>query len=110
MSDLQIRKAGKWNPTIMQGSTFTRTFRIQNLDVTAYSFRGMVKKSYGSQAVATYSFNEVSNTTIEISLSSTQTAAIPAGDYIHDIEIYDGEGYVARIIEGRVKVTPEVTR
>lgn len=111
MPNPNIRKAGKWNATIQQGSTFEQSLRIEQLDLTEYSFRGSIKKSYSSPTVATYSFTLTSNNTFTVGLSAANTSAITAGDYIHDIEIFTADdAYVARIIEGKVKVTPEVTK
>lgn len=111
MAHPQITKAGKWNASIQQGSTFTRNLRVEGIDLSEYEFRGQIRKTYGSPILASFSFALTSNTSVEVSLSATQTAAIPSGEFIHDIEIFSEEdGFVARLLEGKVKVSPEVTK
>lgn len=108
----QIRRAGKWNTIIQQGSTFIRNLRVDaRLDLSDYDFRGQIRAGYGTPVLASYSFELIDNTGFEVRLTSAETAAIPAGDYLHDIEIFtEDDEFVARIVEGKVKVTPEVTK
>lgn len=107
-----ISKAGKWNATIQQGSTFKRVIRIPSIDLTGYSFRGQIRRNHSStSALASYSFNLVDANSFEVVLSAVQSAALPAGEAVHDIEMFDPvDGFVARIIQGKVTVSPEVTR
>jgi hypothetical protein len=46
---------------------------------------------------------------IDIRATASQTGALSAGDYLYDLEI-TRSGEVTRIIQGRVTVTPQVTR
>lgn len=111
MPNPQIRKAGKWNAYIQQGSTFNRSFRIADLDLSTYSIRGAIVKTYGGAVLATYTCTVTGENTFDIELTPAQTAALPAGDLLHDFEMFSAEdAYVARIMEGKVKVSPEVTR
>lgn len=112
----QIDKAGKWDILIQQGSTFIRTLSFSNFDVSEFSFRGQIKKQHADrQPLATYTVTPTSNTEVDIYLSSQQSANLTPGTLVHDIEMYYQEtpgtdSFVARIVEGKVKVTPEVTR
>ena len=55
---------------------------------------------------------------LTVSLSASETAAIPTGEtitdamskYVYDIELVDGSGVVKRILDGYAYVSPEVTR
>jgi hypothetical protein len=48
---------------------------------------------------------------VSINLTPAQTSLIPAGRHVYDIEAYTAnDEFVMRLIEGSVKVTPEVTR
>lgn len=111
----QIDKAGKWDTLIQQGSTFMRSLSFTNFDITDFSFRGQIKKAHTDRTpIATYTVTPVSNTEITIYLSSQASANLVPGMLVHDVEMYYAEGgvdqFVARIVEGKVKVTPEVTK
>ena len=88
------------------------------------NFRGAAKDKYGGTSHLTldntnftspYDTGSTSateqNSTVKIILTSTQTAAIPAGKYVYDIENYDGADppNVSRILEGALIVKAEVT-
>jgi hypothetical protein len=47
--------------------------------------------------------------TIAITASATQTGALVAGEYVYDLEITTGTK-VTRLVQGRITVTPQVTR
>jgi hypothetical protein len=48
--------------------------------------------------------------TITLDQSAAQTAVIPAGTYIYDLEMVAGTGTVTRLVQGELIVSPEVTR
>jgi hypothetical protein len=128
--NLQILKvtSGQVNPTTTssgptrfickQGSTFSRTltWSIDGLPVnlTGYTAAMQVKTSYGSPtsvvSLTTGSGLTLGGTagTIAIEISAVATAAIPAGEYVYDLELTSG-ATVTRLIEGPFTVTPEVT-
>lgn len=110
-----ISKAGKWDILIQQGSSFARTLIFSNLDLTDFSFRGSIKQKFTDRSpIAVYDITLVSNTEIEVSLTPAASASLPTGMLQHDIEMFYEENgtdlYVARIAEGKVRVTPEVTK
>lgn len=45
---------------------------------------------------------------VNCSLTATQTAALPAGTWAHDVEAYAANGWVLRILAGAVTVSAEV--
>jgi hypothetical protein len=106
------------NISIDQGSDFYSVITVEGsdgnvFDLTGYSARGQVRKTYASNTA--YSFYTMvpvpsSNGLINISLSSTQTAAMRPGRYVYDVEIVDAQNVVTRVVEGQVEVTPRVTR
>lgn len=89
------------------------------------NFRMQVKDKYGGTAVFTSAASnfdhphddgtsdppEEQNSTVKITLTSTETAAISAGKYVYDVENYDGSDppVVTRILEGSLIVKAEVT-
>lgn len=111
----QIDKAGKWDTLVQQGSTFMRSLSFSNFDITGFSFRGQIKRQHADRnPLATYTITQEANNEISIYLSSQASAGLPAGNLVHDVEMFYAESgvdqYVARIVEGKVKVTPEVTK
>jgi hypothetical protein len=111
----QIDKAAKWDTYIQQGSTFMRSFSFANFDISEYQFRGTIRKSYTDRrALATYKITKESSTEFFVELNPNESRKLKPGFVFHDIEIYytenDVDIFVARILEGKIKVTPEVTR
>jgi hypothetical protein len=49
-----------------------------------------------------------------IALTNTQTDALKPGRYVYDVEISfvdsDGDTIIERVLEGKIEVTPSVTR
>ena len=52
----------------------------------------------------------LSNGELTLALSANQTSNITFGRYVYDAELIDGSGFVTRIVEGIITVTPEVSR
>jgi hypothetical protein len=107
-----IRQAGRWDPLIQQGSTFIRTLSFGDVDVSGLFFRGQIRRTHeDTEILAQYSFTHLDSTTVRMRLEASATAALPADRLVHDIEVFTAEDeFVIRLLEGRVKVTPEVTR
>ena len=121
----------RYDWTINQGETSELTVKRANSGGTYDSttvflnnFRMQAKDKYGGTSYLSVSgdgtaapftkdpvplSNDEGNSTVLIALSAAQTAAIPAGKYVYDIENHDGAGTVARILEGTLYVKPEVT-
>lgn len=105
------------NLTIDQGSDFSSTITVEDTnsgvaDLTGYTARGQVRKTYTS--TTSYDFTaSVSSATqgqVSIKLTSDVTSTMKAGRYVYDVEIISSAGAVTRVIEGQVEVTPRVTR
>lgn len=111
--------AAKHNLTIDQGSTFKRALTIKSgdtgaaIDITGSTISGQIRESVDSETIIA-EFTGTVTTPVsgqcEVSLTATQTTAIPSGTYVYDIEWEDVNGNVTRLIEGKATVTPEVTR
>jgi len=107
------------NLTMDQGTTFTFNAILETTtgtpwNLTGWSVRGQMRKSYSSSS-ATASFtasHDSKGGKITITLSSVQTAAIGKGEYLYDIEIYDESvpPIVHKVLEGKIKVKPEITK
>lgn len=104
----------KANMVIDQGTTFATSIEILDenddpVDLLHYTARGQIRKHYSSTNSVSFT-TALSNGSLVISLTANQTANIVAGRYVYDIELVDPANTVARILEGIVTVTPEVTR
>jgi hypothetical protein len=103
-----------------QGSTFRRTltYTLDNLpiDLSGYSSRLQVREAYYSEepivSLVSGSGITISGSAgiIDLFISATDTAALPAGPHVYDLEIISPSNIVDRLIEGTFNVTPEVTR
>tara|TARA_S200002703_G_C3717216_1_gene220330 strand:+ start:163 stop:507 length:345 start_codon:yes stop_codon:yes gene_type:complete len=108
------------NIIIDQGSSFARKITVRAkggtaFDLTNYTARGQLRKSYTSLTAVTFT-STITNSVggeITISLTTPQTTAIKAGRYVYDVEIVPNgspEDGVIRVIEGQVTVTPRATQ
>lgn len=88
-------------------------------NLTNYSVAAKMKRNYNSDSADTTSFtaivaNPSTDGILTLSLTNTQTDALKTGRYVYDVEISfvdsAGDTIVERILEGRIQVTPSVTR
>ena len=109
--------AGTYNFTIEQGTTFNRIITLQEngsaMNLTGYSVASQIRSTHDSGTVVgtiTCTISNASAGQITLSMTNSVTSAIEEGIYVYDIEITSGSGTVTRILEGKVTVSPEVTR
>lgn len=88
-------------------------------DLTNYSAAAKLKKNYTSDSDDTTSFTSLitdpaTDGIVTISLTNSQTDALKAGRYVYDVEISyldsSDNTIIERILEGRIQVTPSVTK
>ena len=88
-------------------------------NLTNYTVSAKMKKSYNSDSDDTTTFGAIVTTPgtdgiITLSLDNTQTDALKAGRYLYDVEISfsdsDDETIIERVLEGKVEVSPSITR
>jgi hypothetical protein len=99
-----------------QGSYFSTVITIgtlgdSDLDLTNYTGRGRIKKSYTSSTFVDFIVEIIDPIAgqIEISLESETTAAIKHGRYMFDIEIVNTmNDRVTRILEGQIEIMPGI--
>lgn len=107
-----------YNLAIDQGATFNTTIAVTDetgtaRDITNFSARGQLRRSYFSSSNVQFTANIDNPTTGEIllTLSASQTANLKYGRYVYDVELTSNAGVtVERILEGIVTVYPEVTK
>lgn len=111
--------------TLYQGASFKHNFQwkygetLQTatvVDLTTASARAQVRKQYAS-STAYMSFTSVDDEivlddegNIEINVGPEKTALVPAGSAVWDLEIVWPDGDVCRLLQGKVTVSPEVTK
>ena len=118
-----MQSPGYLDLSCYQGANFDYTLTWQTggsaVNLTGYSARMQVRDSYdaGTAVVSLTSGTGITlggtAGTIGLALSATATAALdgtPNTQYIYDLELVTGAGYVTRLVEGRFMVYPEVTR
>lgn len=104
-----------------QGATFDSTISLTDdvtnasLNITGYIVRSQMRRSYYSQnasANLTCTITSAIDGEIKLSLTAGQTANIKSGRYLFDVETVDtlNGNTVARVLEGIITVTPEITR
>jgi hypothetical protein len=110
--------------TVDQGSDVAIEVHLADIygnpkDLSAYSVQAKLKKNYNSDSSDTLDFlcivaQPSTDGIVTLSLTNAQTDALRPGRYLYDVEIYfndsDGTLVVERVLEGRIQVTPSVTR
>lgn len=112
---------GKYNLTIYQGETFGFSIIWKDaegvpIDLTGYSARMQIRYDGVNGDIAadlstTNGGIEIDNEahTITVYISATDTASMLAKSGVYDLEMVLGD-VVTRLLEGKVKIIPEVTR
>ena len=100
--------AGTYNFTIEQGATFNRVLTLQEngsaMSLSGYSAASQFRSTHDSSTVVGTISSTVSNASGgQITLSMTATAT-------GNLEVTSSAGAVTRIMQGKVTVTPQVTR
>ena len=105
------------NLVIDQGSDFDLklTLKQNNVNLTSltgYSIRSQIRQTKTATTVTASFTGTVVNDAqgiFLISLPAATSTAITAGEYYYDVELYKG-ALITRILEGKIRVTQEVTR
>jgi hypothetical protein len=117
--------AGKLDLTIEQGATFRHTLFVKQgeganapaADLTSYTARMQIRTEVNSTTVLIALTTENGRITItpltgrlDLLISATDTAALAFESGVHDLEIVSSGGEVTRLVQGKVKLSREVTR
>jgi len=113
--------AGNLDFTIEQGATFNLllTWKINNVAVNLTNYTARLQARVDVEDTETVLTMTTANGgitlggalgTISLDQTATQTALLPAGTYVYDLELVAGTGTVTRLVEGELTVSPEVTR
>ena len=110
--------------TIDQGADIAVEIHLINRDgsaknLTNHTIAAKMKKTFNSDSADTTTFNTIVSTPptdgiATLSLTNTQTDTLKAGRYVYDVEMSyidsGGDSIVERVLEGKVLVTPSVTK
>jgi len=109
--------AGTYNFTLEQGATFNRILTLQEnsaaMNLSGYSVASKFRSTHDSSTVVgTFSctITDASAGKLTLSMTNSATSAIEEGIYVYDLEITSGAGSVTRVLQGKITVSPEVTR
>lgn len=112
--------AGSYNIVCDQGATFGLhlTYEDQNgdpINLIHYQARMQVRASKNSPTTIlslteASGLNLGSDGSIVISISAATTAGLDAGDFVYDLELISPSSVVTRLVQGRFRVSGEVTR
>lgn len=106
----------KANLVVDQGSSFSATIDLTNVDgtvfnLTGYTVAAQMRKNYTSSTAVTFSStHNGAGGAITLSLLPVNTASIEPGRYLYDVEITSSGVTITRVVEGIVTVTPRMTR
>jgi hypothetical protein len=113
--------AGTLDFTIEQGATFNLllTWKIDDVPVNITNWTARLQARVDVEDAEVILSLTTSNGgitlggalgTISLDQTATQTALLPAGGYIYDLEMISGVGAVTRLVQGELNISPEVTR
>ena len=105
------------NLTVDQDADFTQTLTIKDstgtvVDISGQTITSKIRKTHLSTTSYSFTTALVSATdgTCSITMTDTVTASLTEGRYVWDLTTTDSGGLITRRIEGRVTITPSVTR
>ena len=113
--------AGTLDFTIEQGATFNLllTWKIDDVPVNITNWTARLQARVDVEDAEVILSLTTSNGgitlggaagTISLDQTATQTALLPAGTYVYDLELISGVGVVTRLVQGELNISPEVTR
>jgi hypothetical protein len=117
--------AGTYNTTIDKGSTFSLTVTYKDasdtvVNLTGWTARMQIREtpasastlltSTGGSPTITITNTNFATGVILITISATNTATLTVPVAYYDIEVESAAGVVRRIMQGRLSISPEVTR
>lgn len=112
--------AGRYDFTIDQGSTFAMSIQWRNgnvpVDLTGYKGRMQIRYNNANGALACNLDDtnggllvDMFRGTVNIYIDAETTAKINVLPCVYDLEMVKDE-YVERILEGKITISPEVTK
>jgi hypothetical protein len=105
----------RYDLVIEQGSTFRRSIPVLDdtsapLDLTGWSVRGQIRRSYADPTVAYDLDLTVASSNVELVIPAEDSSEWTWRHGVYDVELIDVDGNPTRLMQGSVTVSPEVTR
>jgi hypothetical protein len=110
------------NLIVYQGADFKRVLEFKDgtgelIDLEGYSFRAQARSSFGAELAFSFEFTvrdqsaQKGMVDMNLPAAASEVLAInKESDYFYDVEMVANDGEVRRIMEGKIRVFPEVTR
>ena len=115
--------AGTWDFTIEQGVDFIRIVQYcdadtNGVDITSWTIRMQLRKRKSDSSTlldistteGSITFTDATNGYFKIHITAATTAALDFSSAYYDLELVDTVSVVRRILQGKVKLSKEVTR
>lgn len=106
------------NPSFVQGETWSIqfTWKMDNtaVDLTNYTARMQIRNArYGAPLLSLTNGSGITlggaAGTIIVALTATQTAALPTGALLYDLELVHSSGVVTNLVRGKMTVIRNIT-
>lgn len=112
-----MNDVGHYSFVLNQGTTFVLRFYLEDddgvpINTSTDQFRGQIRRKFNSPDIlASFVFlqSAVSPYPVSAILNDVVSSGVPAGRWHYDIERV-AAGTTSRLLEGRVRVSPEVTK
>ena len=82
-------------------------------DLTNFSAAAKMKRTFNSDSSDTTTFSaaitDADDGVLTLSLTNAQTSALKVGTYVYDVEISFQDTIIERVLEGKIRVHPNVT-
>lgn len=121
--------APRYDLEVEKGATWIQAFRYTDdsgigIDLTGYEIRMQVRPTHEDVVIPGFDLSSVGSpagivqrvdaggelSMFEATVAADDTAAVVGCNAVYDIEIESPDGIVTRILQGRVRFSPEVTR
>jgi hypothetical protein len=113
--------AGRYDLLIEQGATFYLPIDYSDstgapIDLTLFTARLQARRTPTAEEIIVEMTTENDRITlggtdgvVTLHMTAAETAVLQPGEYLYDLELASGES-VDRMIEGRLTISPEITR
>ena len=108
--------AGKYDLVLDQGSDYATTLTLTKdgsaINLANFIGRAHIRATKESSNYTPFAFNFTNRSEgkVTMSLSSSASSNMSAGQYLYDLEIVASTDAVTRILEGKVTLIREITR
>ena len=111
--------ATNYDFNITQGTEFYIRLKLKDssgdaIDLSNYLVSGQVKNRYGDSS-ALYDLapsgvtDFLTSGYVDVLIKGAETATLPVGQHLYDVEIYTNQGYADKVAFGGFNVFPEIT-